>query len=120
MKIAITGATGQLGQQVIQHLVSLSTENDIVALVRHPEKAASFKSQGIEVRHFNYDHIETLEPALEGIDKLLLISGNEIGRRTPQHKAVIDAAKAAGVPYIAYTSLLNARTLGSRFSAGTP
>lgn len=108
MKIAITGATGQLGQQVIQHLISLSNEHDIVALVRHPEKAASFKAQGIEVRHFDYDDIETLEPALEGIDKLLLISGNEIGRRTTQHKAVIDAAKVAGVPYIAYTSLLNA------------
>ncbi|ANF81476.1 NAD(P)-dependent oxidoreductase [Acinetobacter sp. NCu2D-2] len=107
MKIAITGATGQLGQLVIQHLLKLTDAENIIVLVRHTDKAASFKAQGIDVRHFDYDQAETLQPALQGIDKLLLISANEIGRRTPQHKAVIEAAKAAHVPYIAYTSLLN-------------
>lgn len=60
------------------------------------------------MRHFDYDHPETLTSTLLGIDKLLLISANEIGRRTPQHKAVIEAAQQARVPYIAYTSLLHA------------
>ena len=108
MKIAITGATGQLGQLVIQRLVKLFPAENVVALVRDLNKAQSLQKHGIELRQFDYDQPETLEPALQGIDKLLLISANEIGRRTPQHKAVIDAAVSAHVPYIAYTSLLNA------------
>ncbi|EEY97256.1 SDR family oxidoreductase [Acinetobacter johnsonii] len=110
MKIAITGATGQLGNLVIEQLLQLTAAQNIVALVRNIDKAEHFKVQGIEPREFDYDRPETLVPALLGIDKLLLISTNEIGRRTPQHQAVIDAAKVAGVPYLAYTSLLRADT----------
>lgn len=110
MKIAITGATGQLGNLVIEQLLQLTAAQNIVALVRNIDKAEHFKAQGIELREFDYDSPETLVPALSGIDKLLLISANEIGRRTPQHQAVIDAAKVAGVPYLAYTSLLRADT----------
>lgn len=110
MKIAITGATGQLGNLIIEQLLQLTAAQNIVALVRNIDKAEHFKVQGIEPREFDYDHPETLAPALSGIDKLLLISANEIGRRTPQHQAVIDAAKVAGVPYLAYTSLLRADT----------
>lgn len=110
MKIAITGATGQLGNLVIEQLLQLTAAQNIVALVRNIDKAEHFKVQGIEPREFDYDRPETLVPALLGIDKLLLISANEIGRRTPQHQAVIDAAKVAGVPYLAYTSLLRADT----------
>ena len=106
MKIAITGATGQLGQLVIHSLLKNTAVENIVALVRNESKAADLKAKGIELRHFDYDAPETLASALSGIDKLLLISANEVGRRTPQHKAVIDAAKQAGVPYIA----LNADT----------
>ena len=110
MKIAITGATGQLGNLVIEQLLQLTAAQNIVVLVRNVDKAEHFKVQGIEPREFDYDRPETLVPALSGIDKLLLISANEIGRRTPQHQAVIDAAKVAGVPYLAYTSLLRADT----------
>ena len=110
MKIAITGATGQLGSIVIEKLLLQTEANNIVALVRNPAKAAHLTAQNIEVREFDYDRPETLVPALSGIDKLLLISANEVGRRTPQHKAVIDAAKVAGVPYLAYTSLHRADT----------
>ena len=110
MKIAITGATGQLGNLVIEQLLQLTAAQNIVALVRNIDKAEHFKAQGIELREFDYDRPETLVPALLGVDKLLLISANEIGRRTPQHQAVIDAAKVAGVPYLAYTSLLRADT----------
>lgn len=108
MKIAITGASGQLGQFVIDALLKEINPSSIVALVRHESKAAYLKEKGIELRHFDYDQPETLAPALQGIDKVLLISANEIGRRTPQHKAVIEAAQKAGVKYIAYTSLLQA------------
>ena len=110
MKIAITGATGQLGSIVIEKLLLQTEASNIVALVRNPANATHLTAQNIEVREFDYDRPETLVPALSGIDKLLLISANEVGRRTPQHKAVIDAAKVVGVPYLAYTSLLRADT----------
>ncbi|MDN5645960.1 MAG: SDR family oxidoreductase [Acinetobacter sp.] len=110
MKIAITGATGQLGNLVIEQLLQLTAAQNIVALVRNVDKAKHLKTQGIELREFDYDRPETLVPALLGIDKLLLISANEIGPRTPQHQAVINAAKVAGVTYLAYTSLLRADT----------
>ena len=108
MNIAITGANGQLGQLVIQALRQQVPDAELIALVRDPQKAKHLQDFGVTVRHFDYDQIESLVPALQGVDKLLLISANEIGRRVPQHRAVIDAAKAAGVPYLAYTSLYNA------------
>lgn len=110
MNIAITGATGQLGHLVIESLIKLNSQHHIIALVRDLKKGFIFKDQDFEVRHFDYDQPQSLATALKGVDKLLLISANEIGRRVAQHKAVIDAAKKANVPYIAYTSLLNANT----------
>lgn len=108
--IAVTGATGQLGRLVIDALTSRVAAGDIVALVRDPAKAADLAARGIAVRRADYDEPETLAAALAGIDRLLLISGNAIGHRLPQHRAVIEAAKAAGVPFIAYTSVLRADT----------
>lgn len=111
MTLAITGATGQLGRLVIDTLKPRAAAEGIVALARNTEKAADL---GVPARAFDYDAPETLVPALEGVDVLLLISGSDIGRRVPQHAAVIDAASAAGVQHIVYTSLLNApnSTLG--------
>ena len=105
MTIAITGATGALGRLTIAALKSRLPADQIVALARSPEKAADL---GVTARVFDYDRPETLEPALAGVDKLLLISGNEVGSRAAQHRAVIAAAKAAGVKEIVYTSLLHA------------
>ena len=105
MKIGVTGATGQLGRLVVESLKSKVSAETIVALVRNPEKAADL---GIEARAFDYTQAENLVASLKGIDKLLLISGNEIGQRLPQHKAVIEAAKQAGVKQLFYTSILNA------------
>ncbi|NVO24494.1 SDR family oxidoreductase [Donghicola mangrovi] len=107
MTIAITGATGQLGRIVIEQLKAVVPADQIVALVRSPEKAADL---GVEARAFDYDAPETLVPALAGVDKLLLISGSDLGKRVAQHTAVIAAAKEAGVGFIAYTSLLHADT----------
>ncbi|MNR06249.1 Quinone oxidoreductase 2 [compost metagenome] len=75
--------------------------------MRTPEKATDL---GIEARAFDYTKPETLVEALKGVDKLFLISGNEIGQREIQHKNVINAAKEAGVKSVVYTSLLNAAT----------
>ena len=105
MKIGVTGATGQLGRLVVEKLKQKVAADTIVALVRNPEKAADL---GVEARVFDYTKPESLVASLKGIDKLLLISGNEIGQRLPQHKAVIEAAKQAGVKQITYTSILHA------------
>lgn len=105
MKIGVTGATGQLGRLVVEKLKQKVAVDSIVALVRNPEKAADL---GVEARAFDYTQPEALVASLKGIDKLLLISGNEIGQRLPQHKAVIAAAKQAGVKQIVYTSILHA------------
>ncbi len=104
MKIGITGATGQLGQLVVDYAKKSTSPSNIVALVRDPEKA---KDLGVEVRAFDYNKPEALEAQLKGIDRLLLISGSEIGKRVQQHENVIKAAKAAGIKLLAYTSLLH-------------
>ena len=107
--IAITGATGQLGHHVINALLKTVPANRLVARVRDPAKAADLTALGINVRQFDY--AQPTPTALTGVDKLLLISSNIMGpARVAQHKAVIDAAKAAGVKLIAYTSILNADT----------
>jgi len=107
MKIGVTGATGQLGRLVVEQLKAKVSADSIVALVRTPEKAAEL---GVEARAFDYTKPEGLVASLKGIDKLLLISGNEIGQRLPQHKTVIEAAKQAGVKLFVYTSILHADT----------
>jgi len=107
MKIGVTGATGQLGRHVVTKLKEKVSIDSLVALVRSPEKAADL---AVEARVFDYSKPESLVASLQGIDKLLLISGNEIGQRLPQHLAVIAAAKEAGVKQLVYTSILHADT----------
>ncbi|MCU6173550.1 SDR family oxidoreductase [Citrobacter cronae] len=108
--IAITGATGQLGQHVIESLLKTVPASQIVAIVRNPAKATTHSQQGITVRQADYSDEAAFTTALQGIDKLLLISSSEVGQRAPQHRNVINAAKAAHVKFIAYTSLLHADT----------
>ena len=108
--IAITGATGQLGQHVLENLLKSVPAGQVVAIVRNPAKAESLSQRGIGVRQADYSDEAALTAALQGVDKLLLISSSEVGQRAVQHRNVINAAKAAGVKFIAYTSLLHADT----------
>jgi NAD(P)H dehydrogenase (quinone) len=107
MKIGITGATGNLGRIVVEKLKERTSSGNIIALVRTPQKAEDLN---IEIREFNYDKPEKMADVLNGIDTLLLISGNEIGQRARQHTNIIEAAKKAGIKWIVYTSLLHADT----------
>lgn len=117
-KIAVTGATGHLGKLVVESLLDQGiSPSDIVAAVRNPAKAADFVERGIEVREADYTKPETLKTAFNGIDKLLLISANEVGQRAAQHRNVIEAAKEAGVKLLAYTSLINADTSNMALAA---
>lgn len=105
MKIAITGASGQLGRLIIERLRAKMPASDLIALVRTPSKAVDL---GVEVREADYTRPDTLGKALAGVDTLLMISGSEIGQRVAQHRNVINAAKAAGVKRVVYTSVLHA------------
>ncbi|MEY8879405.1 MAG: NAD(P)H-binding protein [Leptothrix sp. (in: b-proteobacteria)] len=109
--IVITGASGQLGRLVITDLLARGVPAaQIVAAVRTPAKAADLAAQGVQVREADYNRPATLATALAGAQKVLLISSSELGQRLAQHRVVIDAAKAAGVALLAYTSLLHADT----------
>ena len=99
--IAITGATGQLGRLALAALKTRAPQANVIALARDAKA-----DLGAPVRAFDYTKPETMTPALQGVDVLVLISSNDFNDRVGQHRAVIDAAKAAGVGRIVYTSLL--------------
>jgi NAD(P)H dehydrogenase (quinone) len=110
MTIAVTGATGQLGRLVLDELLSSQEPGSLVAVVRDAAKAGELSARGVQVRVADYSDPAALTEALTGVDKLLLVSGSEVGSRVAQHANVINAAKAAGVGFIAYTSVLAADT----------
>ncbi|WP_341935261.1 SDR family oxidoreductase [Microbacterium sp. LWO14-1.2] len=108
MTILVTGATGQLGRLVVQSLLERGADpQSIVAGARDTAKAADL---GVRVAHLDYTDPRSIAAALDGVDSVLLISGSEVGQRVPQHRAVIDAAKDAGVSKFVYTSAPKATT----------
>ncbi|MFE2723193.1 SDR family oxidoreductase [Kitasatospora sp. NPDC059327] len=106
----VTGATGQLGRLVVEGLLAKVPAQEVAVAVRSAEKAADLAARGVTVRVVDYDRPETLAGAFAAGDRVLLISGSEVGRRIPQHTAVIEAARAAGVALLAYTSAPGAAT----------
>jgi NAD(P)H dehydrogenase (quinone) len=103
-KILVTGATGQLGSLITGHLARQMPLGSVVAGGRNAAKAPV----GVEFRTVDYDRPETLDAALAGIQRVVLVSGSEVGKRVPQHRALIEAAARAGVQLLAYTSILRA------------
>ncbi|MGH3248676.1 MAG: SDR family oxidoreductase [Trebonia sp.] len=108
--IVVTGATGKLGRLVIESLLLRVPAAEITAAVRDPGQAADFAKRGVDVRRADYDEQDTLDAAIEGADRVLLISSNNPQRSVAQHATVIDAVKRAGVALLAYTSLWHADT----------
>jgi NAD(P)H dehydrogenase (quinone) len=107
MSIVVAGATGHLGTFVIEGLLEKVPADQITAVVRNAEKAAGFAARGVKIVIADYNTPETFDSVFSAGDKVLLISGSETGAdRVGQHKVVIDAAKAAGVALLAYTSTL--------------
>lgn len=106
---AVTGASGQLGRLVIESLLRKKVQpSSIVALVRNPSKVQDLAAKGVQVRQADYTDPSVWPSALLGVKRLLLISGMDIGQRVAQHQVVIDAAKAAHIELLAYTSVLHA------------
>ncbi|MDQ1028610.1 NAD(P)H dehydrogenase (quinone) [Streptomyces umbrinus] len=105
MSIVVTGATGHLGRFVIEGLLEKVPADQITAVVRSEEKAAGFAARGVKLAIADYNAPETFDGLFSAGDKVLLISGNEFDKgRVAQHKVVLDAAKAADVALLAYTS----------------
>jgi NAD(P)H dehydrogenase (quinone) len=110
---AVTGATGHLGRLIIGDLIDAGVPAaDITAIVRDAGKATDLAGRGVQIQVADYTQPGTLATALAGTGTLMFVSGSEAGQRLPQHRAVIDAAKAAGVTRIVYTSLLRADISG--------
>jgi NAD(P)H dehydrogenase (quinone) len=109
--IVVTGAAGQLGRLTVEALLERGVPvSRVVAAVRSPEKVADLARRGVRVREADYDRPGTLATAFEDARRVLLVSGSEVGRRVPQHRAVIDAAGDAGAELLVYTSVLHADT----------
>lgn len=107
--ILVTGASGQLGRGVIRHLIESQgvAPANVIAVTRDPAKLADLAAKGVTVRAGDFKAADTLPAAFAGADKILIISGAEIGQRLAQHTAAVDAALKAGAKRIAYTSMPN-------------
>jgi NAD(P)H dehydrogenase (quinone) len=118
--ILITGANGQLGTAVIKNLLDKTSANQIAAFVRDESKASNLKEKGVDIRVGNYDDTASLDKAMQGIEKVLLIAGTDEDKRIKQHQNVVDAAKKARVQCIAYTSrtLKDRNTIANKLMVG--
>ena len=106
-RLLVTGASGQLGRLVVQRLLETVPAARIVAAVRRPAAVDDLAARGVQVRRADYDQPEGWDAVLAGIERVLLISSDAVGRRVVQHGRVIEAARRAGAA-LAYTSVLRA------------
>lgn len=105
MSIVVTGANGKLGRHVVEGLLERVSADHVIAVVRDQEKVADLAARGVRVAVADYNAPESFDGLFSAGDKVLLVSSNEMGKdRVAQHRVVIDAAKAAGVVLVAYTS----------------
>ena len=112
-KIIVTGASGQFGSAAAGMLLEQVAAEDLVLLSRTPENLANFAETGAQVRRADFDDPGSLLAAMEGGERMLLISTVRVGSRVEQHTAAVEAAKARGVKHVVYTSLLGVRTPGN-------
>jgi NAD(P)H dehydrogenase (quinone) len=104
MKLIISGASGDLGRKVTALILQQRPSTDLILLTRNPSSLSDEASRGASVRHANFGEPATLTKAMQGGDVLLLISTLSIGKRPQQHANAVNAAKAAGVKHVIYTS----------------
>jgi NAD(P)H dehydrogenase (quinone) len=105
VRVAVTGASGHLGRGVAEHLLERIDPSQLVLLTRTPDMLLEYVERGVAVRHADFDEPATLVDAFSGAERALLISALDFERRSGQHRAAIEAAKAAGVRHVIYTSI---------------
>ena len=109
MTFLVTGAAGNLGSLAVEALLDRGVApGDIVATARDTDRLAGFAARGVVTRRLDYDDPASIDAALEGVHRLLLVSSSSVGQRVPQHLAVLEAAARRGVELVAYTSILRA------------
>ena len=117
MSVVVTGATGHLGRLVVEDLLERGVPAEqVVAAGRSTDRIKDLADLGVRVQGIDFTESATLREAFEGADKVLLVSGSEVGQRVPQHRNAIEAATAAGVGLLAYTSVANADTTQMRLA----
>ncbi len=109
-KYLVTGASGQLGQRVVHHLLETSgvAAGDIIAASRKPEQLVGVAAKGVLVRLVDFDDVASMEAAFAEAEKVLIISTDTLdrpGHRLVQHRAAVAAAEKAGVAHLLYTSM---------------
>jgi NAD(P)H dehydrogenase (quinone) len=107
MTVAVTGASGHLGRAVADELFALVEPDEVVLVTRNPDHLVAFARRGATVRYGDFDRPDSMQDALTGVERALLISTTALGRRAGQHGAAIDAAHGTGVRHVVYTSILN-------------
>ena len=118
MTFLVTGAAGHLGALAVEALLDRGVApGDVVATARDTDRLVAFAARGVVTRRLDYDDPASVEAALEGVDRLLLVSSSAVGRRVPQHRTVLEAAASKGVELVAYTSILRADSTSMSLAA---
>jgi NAD(P)H dehydrogenase (quinone) len=109
MTFLVTGAAGNFGALAVEALLARGVApGDIIATARDTDRLSAFAARGVVTRRLDYDDPASVEAALQGVDRLLLVSSSAIGQRVDQHRTVLEAAARKGVELVAYTSILRA------------
>ncbi|QQR35223.1 NmrA family NAD(P)-binding protein [Devosia oryziradicis] len=106
--LLVTGAAGQFGRIAVEELLARGATR-VIAGTRDPDKLAELAARGVTVRKVDFDDAASLASGFAGVDRVLIISTDGIGKRVAQQTAAVAAAKAAGVKHIVYTSAPAAR-----------
>jgi NAD(P)H dehydrogenase (quinone) len=107
MSVIVTGAAGHLGRLVTEQLLERIAPEHLILVTRRPAALRGSCARAVEVRYGDFDDPASLRDAFTGGRRMLLISTDAIGRRLRQHRAAIDAARAAGVDHVVFTSIVN-------------
>lgn len=106
-RLLITGASGQLGRRAAELTLERCPPERLILVTRNREALADFIARGADVRFGDFNDPPSLRNAFAGGERLLLVSTTDLSRRNEQHGAAVDAAVAAGVAHVIYTSVLS-------------